>query len=114
MRPGWWQNREAILRCRCSARQPVGDKDVHSALRAVPGGRVRNFVRTKLRPPGYEHIIAKGNYVRCLVLKLPPRKGLQRKARRKAHRRFPRTWSGKPGFWAALAAQKCAHIFIPS
>jgi hypothetical protein len=34
-----------------AARQPVGDKDVHSALRAVHGGRPRNFVGTKLRPP---------------------------------------------------------------
>jgi hypothetical protein len=33
------------------------------------------WAQAKLPPPGYENIIAKGNYVRCLVLKLPPRKG---------------------------------------
>jgi hypothetical protein len=55
-----WQFPGIVLRLllRRGARQPAGDKDVHSALRAVLGGRVRNFVKTKLRPPGYEHKIA--------------------------------------------------------
>jgi hypothetical protein len=42
-------------------RQPVGDKDVYSALRAMPGGRPRNFSPEKLPPPGYAQLIAKGN-----------------------------------------------------
>jgi hypothetical protein len=45
-----------------------GDKDVRSALRAVLGGRSRNFALAKLRPPGYAQVIAKGNY---LPLELP-------------------------------------------
>jgi hypothetical protein len=49
--------------------QPVGDKYMHSATRRA-WWQTTQFC-PKLRPPGYEHIIAFGNYVRCLVLKLP-------------------------------------------
>jgi hypothetical protein len=58
-----------MLRIAQKAREAVagGDKDVHSAsLRAWR--QTAQFARGKLRPPGYEHIIAKGNYVRCLVM----------------------------------------------
>jgi hypothetical protein len=58
----------------------------------------------KLPPPGYERIIAKGNYARCLVLSCRLRKGLQRKAHRKrigASEDLQR----KARFLAALAAR---------
>ncbi|MDR1316958.1 MAG: hypothetical protein LBK13_08815, partial [Spirochaetales bacterium] len=38
-----------------------GDKDVHSALRAVHGGQPRKFSPEKLRPTGYGQVIACGN-----------------------------------------------------